>query len=185
MTRQQVNLRQTDTYAWTNEFFSELTKKRKVALRRGEQLESQNEYQLKSTPLKKLLNPESGFSLEDLRESDFTLDIVQKGVDMRLGLDIATLAERGIVNQIVMIAGDSDFVPAAKHARREGIDFILDPMWNPITPSLSEHVDGIRQCVVKPPNNKTDPLHVEHEDTEALDHSVEIPEQVEFDEEEL
>ena len=88
------------------------------------------------------------------------MDITQKGVDMRIGLDIATLAERGVVNQIVMITGDSDFVPAAKHARREGIDFVLDPMWAQISSSLSEHVDGIRQCVFNKPENEKDPLHV-------------------------
>lgn len=79
---------------------------------------------------------------------------------MRIGLDIASLAERQTVNQIVMITGDSDFVPAAKHARREGIDFILDPMWAPIAKSLSEHVDGIRQCVFNKPENEKDPLHI-------------------------
>jgi len=49
-----------------------------------------------------------------------------------------------LVNQIILIAGDSDFVPAAKHARREGIDFILDPMWQPIKPSLQMHIDGLK-----------------------------------------
>ncbi len=43
-----------------------------------------------------------------------------------------------------MIAGDSDFVPAAKLARREGIDFILDPMWNKIKDDLFEHIDGLK-----------------------------------------
>lgn len=79
---------------------------------------------------------------------------------MRIGLDIASLAESGTVNQIVMITGDSDFVPAAKHARRSGIDFILDPMWATVATSLSEHVDGIRQCVFNYPENLKDPLHV-------------------------
>ena len=79
---------------------------------------------------------------------------------MRLGLDISTLAERKLVNQIVMISGDSDFVPAAKYARRAGIDFVLDPMWANITDSLSEHIDGIRTCVLQPPDNLNDPLHV-------------------------
>ena len=51
---------------------------------------------------------------------------------------------------IVLIAGDSDFVPAAKLARREGIDFILDPMWNPIHPSLNEHIDGLRSTSPNP-----------------------------------
>ena len=75
---------------------------------------------------------------------------------------IASLAEQRHVNQIIMISGDSDFVPAAKHARRSGIDFILDPMWAPITDSLSEHIDGIRECVSKPPKNEDDPLHVNY-----------------------
>ncbi|MFI5504385.1 NYN domain [Corynebacterium kutscheri] len=79
---------------------------------------------------------------------------------MRIDLDIAALADKQQVNQIIMISGDSDFVPAAKHARRSGIDFILDPMWAPITDSLSEHIDGIRQCVKKIPDNEKDPLHV-------------------------
>jgi uncharacterized LabA/DUF88 family protein len=42
-----------------------------------------------------------------------------------------------------LIAGDSDFVPAAKLARREGIDFLIDPMWNNINPDLYEHIDGM------------------------------------------
>jgi uncharacterized LabA/DUF88 family protein len=87
---------------------------------------------------------------------------------MRIGLDIASLAENRLVNQIIMISGDSDFVPAAKHARRSGIDFILDPMWASIAPSLSEHVDGVRECVNKPPQNRHDPLHAEYAGGEVV-----------------
>lgn len=58
----------------------------------------------------------------------------------------------------ILIAGDSDFVPAAKHARREGIDFILDPMWHTIKDSLYEHIDGLETCVSKEPYNRQDPL---------------------------
>ena len=43
-------------------------------------------------------------------------------------------------------SGDSDFVSAAKLARREGIDFILDPLGAPIKPDLFEHIDGLRTC---------------------------------------
>jgi uncharacterized LabA/DUF88 family protein len=59
-------------------------------------------------------------------------------------LDIATLAFKAQVDQIILIAGDSDFVPVAKFARREGVDFILDPMQNQIDPTLHEHIDGLR-----------------------------------------
>jgi len=44
---------------------------------------------------------------------------------------------------------NSDFVSAAKHARREGIDFVLDPMGSSISPDLNEHVDGIRTMIKK------------------------------------
>ena len=138
------------------EFLQEIVKRRKVALRRGEELETQNGYTLKPKPLKKLCRGD--IAVTDLDEKDFMLDITQKGVDMRIGLDIASLAERGLVNQIVIISGDSDFVPAAKHARRSGIDFILDPLWATVSDSLNEHVDGVRQCVSKPPRNQDDPL---------------------------
>lgn len=72
---------------------------------------------------------------------------------MKIGLDIASITLKKQVNQIILIAGYSDFVPAAKLARREGIDFLLDPMWNPIKPHLFEHIDGLRSTIKK--NNPT------------------------------
>lgn len=157
LTRQSVNLAKTADHDWMQNFHKELVKRRKVALRRGELLETQSGYQLHNDKLKKLLAGSIG--IEDLNERDFTLDITQKGVDMRLGLDIATLSANGHVNQIIMIAGDSDFVPAAKHARRAGIDFVLDPMWATISESLHEHIDGLWECVNREPRNLEDPLH--------------------------
>lgn len=69
---------------------------------------------------------------------------------MRIGLDIASMAFKHQVDQIILVAGDSDFVPAAKLARREGIDFILDPLWATIRPDLHEHVDGLHTVVPRP-----------------------------------
>lgn len=132
-------------YSWTNDFHDALASKRKVALRMGELLETQNGYVLKARSLKDICSGK--LTIDQLTENDFSLDITQKGVDMKMGLDIASLAYKGRVNQIVLIAGDSDFVPAAKHARREGIDFILDPMGHTITKSLNEHIDGLNTKV--------------------------------------
>lgn len=160
LTRQQVNLAKTDDFTWMNDFHKELVKLRKVALRRGEALETQHGYLLKPGPLKKLLA--GSISKDQLELKDFSLDIIQKGVDMRIGLDIASLAANAQVNQIIMISGDSDFVPAAKLARRSGIDFILDPMWAMISDSLHEHIDGLWECVARPPRNIQDPLHVDY-----------------------
>lgn len=67
---------------------------------------------------------------------------------MKIGMDIASLAYKRQVDQIILIAGDSDFVPAAKLARREGLDFVLDPLEMEISKSkdLFEHIDGKRSC---------------------------------------
>ena len=146
LTMKNIPLAKSPIYSWTNDFHQALASKRKVALRMGELLETQNGYVLKSDALKKLCAGK--MSIDDLTELDFSLDITQKGVDMKMGLDISSLAYKGIVNQIVLIAGDSDFVPAAKHARREGIDFILDPMGHTITKSLNEHIDGLNTKVI-------------------------------------
>ncbi len=66
---------------------------------------------------------------------------------MRIGLDIASLAYEGIVDQVILISGDVDFVPAAKVARRHGIDFIVDNMDEHIRDDLRIHADGIVSMV--------------------------------------
>lgn len=67
----------------------------------------------------------------------------QKAVDMRIGTDISSLTLKRQVDTIILVAGDSDFVPASKLARREGVRVILDPMWRSVKPSLFEHIDGL------------------------------------------
>lgn len=135
------NLRSTTTYKWTHEFFDELLKKRKVALRLGKINPNSTRYILNDQILKALC---SGTKLwTELAAEDFRLVMDQKGVDMKIGLDIASLAYKKQVNQIILISGDSDFVSAAKLARREGIDFVLDPMGATIKDDLFEHIDGL------------------------------------------
>ncbi len=144
LTQKNINFGKSDTYVWANNFFDELKKKRKVALRMGELSEQQAHYILKDNKLKQLIRGQ--ISIQDLTEKDFLFNVEQKGVDMRIGLDIASLAYKKQVDQIVLISGDSDFVSAAKLARREGIDFVLDALHTNIKPNLFEHIDGLRTC---------------------------------------
>lgn len=139
--KKSIDFRHSDTYSWTNKFFEELKKQRKVALRLGELSDEFASFQLSSDKLKALGQGKIIFS--DLTEKDFHVTFQQKGVDMKIGLDIASLAYKNQVDQIILIAGDSDFVPASKLARREGIDFILDPLWADIKANLFEHIDGL------------------------------------------
>nr|DAN24836.1 MAG TPA: hypothetical protein [Caudoviricetes sp.] len=141
LTKRNVDLDKSETYTWTLTFLEELKKRRKFALRLGE-LSNQACYNLRPDVTKKLLAGTR--TLDSLTEEDFMFVAQQKGVDMRIGIDISSLAFKKQVDQIILIAGDSDFVPAAKLARREGIDFILDPMWADIKEDLFEHIDGLR-----------------------------------------
>lgn len=146
--KQNVNFGKLDTYQWMMDFHNALRNKRKVALRLGVLSDERAAFVLSQNKLKDLLFGK--ISLDDLSENDFHINFEQKGVDMRIGLDIASMAYKKQVDQIVLISGDSDFVPAAKLARREGIDFILDPMGTTVKADLYEHIDGLRSSSWKP-----------------------------------
>lgn len=151
-----VNYSISDLAQWRRAFHGCLKSLRKVAIRFGHIPTAQSHWQLTPAALKALVNRRRDW--ESITDEDFRLDLRQKGVDMRVGLDIASLTHKGLVNQIILISGDSDFVPAAKLARRGGIDFVLDPMWSTIRPDLYEHIDGLRNVCPKPKKREKSPL---------------------------
>ena len=150
--KKNIDFRKSDTYKWTLELFDCLRGQRKMCLRTGILLDSNASFNIHPDKMKALLAGK--IDLVDLTEKDFSPSWSQKGVDMKLGIDICSVAYKHQVDQIILIAGDTDFVPAAKIARREGLDVILDPMWSDhVTDKLSEHVDGIRSCWRKKDNS--------------------------------
>nr|WP_297472424.1 NYN domain-containing protein [Ferrovum sp.] len=74
---------------------------------------------------------------------DLVPNIEQKGVDLRIGLDIARLSLKDLVSAIVIITGDSDLVPAFKFARREGVRIYLDHLSSNVRRELTAHADII------------------------------------------
>lgn len=80
--------------------------------------------------------PNANISANDLKPS-----IRQKGVDMRIGLDIASLTLKKHAQVIVLVTADSDFVPAMKFARREGAQLFLVTLGHGIKESMREHAD--------------------------------------------
>jgi uncharacterized LabA/DUF88 family protein len=77
-----------------------------------------------------------------LSDDDFKPDFEQKGVDMRIGLDIATYSDKRLTDRIILVTGDTDCIPAMKHGRKSGIQVVLVvlPGHRP-APELFEHAD--------------------------------------------
>lgn len=123
-----------------SEFLTDLKKQRKVAVRLGT-TKHDKQWKLTDFATKSLIKGE--LTSDKLQNSHFYHEVRQKGVDIKLGIDIASLAYEKQVDKIILVAGDSDFVPAAKLARIHGIDFVLDPLRNNIDPRLHEHIDGL------------------------------------------
>ncbi|MBF0405648.1 MAG: NYN domain-containing protein [Nitrospirae bacterium] len=122
-----------------NQLFKSLKETPNVALRLGKTAWNNKEWVLKNERLKSLLKKE--ITVDDLTEQDVKPNIGQKAVDMKMGLDIALMAIKKLVDKIIVISGDADIVPALKLARQEGLQVGLDPLWNPIQDDLREHVD--------------------------------------------
>lgn len=147
ISRKSVDFSKSDEAVFRLALHKELIKKRKVALRLGK-LSSDVDWIFKPSIAQDLLKGRK--ALADVTDADVILSVRQKGVDMRIALDISSITLKKQANRIVLISGDSDFVPAAKFARREGIDFILDPMWQRIPDDLNEHIDGLRSVCKRP-----------------------------------
>lgn len=84
------------------------------------------------------LKPGRGSSEAELTNDDFAPVFEQKGVDMRIGLDIASVAERRTAERVVLVSGDTDMIPAMKHARKAGLEVVIAHLPKP---ALQPHYD--------------------------------------------
>jgi uncharacterized LabA/DUF88 family protein len=80
---------------------------------------------------------------------DLRPKITQKGVDLRIGLDIARFVLRERVDTVVVVTGDSDFVPAFKFARREGARVYVDAMGGTVKRTFLVHADVVLDLTAK------------------------------------
>lgn len=152
LTGEEENFATSSGTKWSKDFYRYFSEYPRTALRMGELAESTASYTLKDGVLEQLIS--GAINIGDLQKSDFRVDVKQKGVDMRIGLDVASLATGRYVDQIVLIAGDSDFLPAIKMARKGGLDFVLDPMKQRPKHTMIEHVDMVESFAELMPEKK-------------------------------
>jgi uncharacterized LabA/DUF88 family protein len=81
------------------------------------------------------------YGMNPLTDDCFTLNLKQKGVDIKIGLDVAWVSFNHIASSIIMITGDSDFVPVIKTARRSGVFIYLFTLGHNVKKELLENVD--------------------------------------------
>jgi uncharacterized LabA/DUF88 family protein len=79
---------------------------------------------------------------QPLTDADFHPEFEQKGVDMRIGIDMANLSANRSVDLIALATNDTDCIPAMKYARRSGLQvaLITVPRYQPV-PELLAHSD--------------------------------------------
>lgn len=185
LTRRPINYAKSNQAKFQTELFNLLRKQRNMALRLGG-LSKLSGWTMQSERLIKLLRAKAiietiaglpaladgsvnipvaeaqelrtqAVHWSQLQDRMVQLDLRQKGVDMRIGLDIASITLKRQASTIILIAGDADFVPAAKLARREGLQFILDPLWQSVADDLFEHIDGLQTVLKRPEAKPTEP----------------------------
>ncbi len=147
VTRRSINYATSDQAKFRLALFERLRRRPNFAVRLG-QVRKERAWILSENAQKALLNGTR--KPEELTDQDFAPGLKQKAVDMRLGVDITSISLKGQADTIVLVTGDSDFVPAAKLARREGVRVVLDPLWQNVDTSLFEHIDAVRSGFARP-----------------------------------
>ena len=137
LTRSPVHFKSTPTYTTMTRLINELSIKDNVAFRGGE-------ISFNGWLIKKHAAQDIASTGRPLVENDFTPDLKQKRVDIKIGLDVAWLSSKAIVDRLVLVTGDSDLVPAMKFARREGVQVVLIHLNQPIKQDMSIHADEVR-----------------------------------------
>lgn len=83
---------------------------------------------------------------DELSDDDFKPDFEQKGVDMRIGLDIASYSATRAIDRIILMTGDTDCIPAMKHGRKSGLQIVLITFpGHRVAAEMFEHADYKRE----------------------------------------
>ncbi|OGI08841.1 MAG: hypothetical protein A2Y40_05100 [Candidatus Margulisbacteria bacterium GWF2_35_9] len=136
ITKQVIEYNSTPQYEENMAFLNELKIKPSIAFRKG--LLHLNGWKLTSNALANLIH-----SKREIKPHDIQADFKQKRIDMKIGLDIASLSTKRNVDTIILVTGDTDFIPAMKFARREGVKVFINILKPDCSEDLKEHADDV------------------------------------------
>ncbi|WP_294120862.1 NYN domain-containing protein [Sphingomonas sp.] len=136
VTRAVFNMAETERFRESQSLYNHLVLKPDIALRMGQVSVPPTGWKPKAKVVRELIK-----TPRELTDDDFVVDAQQKGVDMRIGMDMARLALRDMVRTVIVVTGDSDFIPAFKFVRREGVRVVLDLLGENGRIELKQHSD--------------------------------------------
>ena len=135
ITNETIDLSKTKPFTAGNKLIQEIKDIPMIALRLGSTVAS-GAWEVKNINAIKENEP--------FRADMVSPKITQKGVDMKIGLDIATIALKKLSDKIILIASDTDFIPVLKFARSEGLQVFMNTLENKEhNMKFEEHVDQI------------------------------------------
>jgi uncharacterized LabA/DUF88 family protein len=136
VTKEVIDISDTPSARAQRHFLRTLRSKERMSVRIGELV--YKGWKIDTRALQRMAEGDESFTGADL-----VPDLNQKQVDIKMGLDIAWMAQKRIVEAFALVAGDSDLVPALKFARSEGILTYLAPLGHSLRFDLIEHSDGL------------------------------------------
>ncbi len=151
VTGEKIDYSNSDTCISRKGFLKNLAMRDNIAFRRGRL--SHKGWALSGTANGKLVQAVRRDQTNQWKPAaaDFQPQFSQKAVDMKIGLDVAWLSSKGIVGTILLFGCDTDYIPAMKHARREGCRVIIACFPSSrrrdrpdLHPELLEHADECR-----------------------------------------
>ncbi|HDY8766895.1 TPA: NYN domain-containing protein [Klebsiella pneumoniae] len=83
----------------------------------------------------------SGSKKSSINAYNVKPNVQQKGVDMRIALDMSSMSLKKQADIYALVTGDSDFVPIIKFARKEGRQIFLYTLGHGVKQTMYEHSD--------------------------------------------
>lgn len=139
ISEQVVDFEATNTFKKQTKLLEDLRHCDFLAIRLGHLLLKGDTWQIKPKIRDQIIQKQ--IRLSDLEPDHIEPAFEQKGVDIKIGLDIATIAFKRLADAVVIISGDQDFIPAMKLAREEGLTVIFNSMGQKSKSHLIQHCD--------------------------------------------
>lgn len=153
ISQREIEFSSTEQFRIKNDYLDQLRRMPRMQLRLGS-LAMQG-WKLNKKNMRGIM--ESLSMNRPLQPQDVSINLVQKEVDMLMGLDIAWIAAQSMVEKIVLLTGDADMIPAMNFAREHGMLVFVAKFGYYLSDKLRDHADGVVEFTLPAPERQHTP----------------------------